>query len=51
MLYSDFVKYFIEIDISYQISQGNFIWEEIFFNGKNGSFWEIDITHEGSYFF
>jgi hypothetical protein len=47
IVYTDFVKYFSEIHISYHLQHGNFIWEEIFFNGKNGSFWEIDVTHEG----
>jgi hypothetical protein len=55
MLYTDFVKFFSDINISYQLQQGNFIWEEIFFNEKNdeknGSFWEVDITHDGEYSF
>ncbi len=39
MLYTDFVKFFSEVNLSYQLHQGNFIWEDAFFNNKNGTFW------------
>jgi hypothetical protein len=39
-MYQDFVKYFWKIDISYQINSGaNYVYEEIFLNGKNAVWW------------
>lgn len=51
MLYTDFVKFFSEVNLSYQLHQGNFIWEDAFFNNKNGTFWEVEVTHDGEYSF